>query len=97
MKSEENKPIEVIRDGNLSASIWKREGEKGTYYATTFSKSYRDKRGDYQNSYSFFGTDHLKLAELSKQAYEKERELYDRERQSVREHQPRQQNYDRER
>lgn len=95
--SQHNKPVAVIRDGNLQASIWENENDKGTYYSTTYSKSYKDDRGDYQNSQRFIGTDHLKLSELSKQAYQKERELYDRDRQSSRKARSRDRGDDRDR
>lgn len=90
MKNEKtNKPVEVIRDGNLSASIWQKEGKNGAYYTATYAKSYKDDRGNYQNSHSFYGTDHLKLAELSKQVYQRERELYYLDKQQQRGHEPR--------
>ena len=68
-QSEPREPAEVIRDGNLKASIWRNDGEKGPFYATTFARTWRDEEGQYRDSSSFVASDLLKLSELARSAY----------------------------
>ncbi|NKB59160.1 MAG: hypothetical protein GKS00_22765 [Alphaproteobacteria bacterium] len=70
-----NRPIDKINDGHLKASIWRNEGEKGAFYSTTFSRSYKDSEGKYRDTQSFTGTDLLKLSELARGAYARTNEL----------------------
>lgn len=37
-----NKPVHKIRIGNITASIWANEGQKGTFYNVTINRSYKD-------------------------------------------------------
>ena len=62
-------PEAVLRDGNLKASIWRNDGEKGPFYATTFARTWRDEEGQYRDSSSFVASDLLKLSELARSAY----------------------------
>jgi hypothetical protein len=64
------KPVTTIRDGRISASVWKNEGETNTFYAVTFSRVYTDAEGKLQNSTSFSGTELLKLARLAAKTYD---------------------------
>jgi hypothetical protein len=64
-----NKPVDVLRDGNLKANIWRNEGEKGPFYATTFARTFRDKDGQFRDTDSFVAADLLKLAELARESY----------------------------
>ena len=68
-------PTSVIRDGNLKASIWQNEGEKVTYYTTTFAKTYRDRNGDPRDTSAFNQSDLLRISELAREARSKTREL----------------------
>ncbi len=43
-------PVDRVWDGNLKASIWENEGEKGKFYATSFARTYKDANGDYRDS-----------------------------------------------
>jgi hypothetical protein len=70
-----NPPADVIRDGNLKASIWRNESENGSFYATTFSRSYKDREGQYRETNSFVAADLLKLSKLADQAYERTNDL----------------------
>ena len=76
----DNQPEETLRDGNLKATIWVNEGEKGPYVSVTLAKTYTDDNGKYQDTNSFSQSDLLRVAELSRQAYvcgnELKRELY---------------------
>ena len=35
---KENGPADTLRDGAVKATIWKRESDKGAFYATTLSE-----------------------------------------------------------
>lgn len=94
-KKDNKRPEKTISDGAIKATIWKRETQKGTFYATTFTKTYKDNKGEYQNSQNFSGTDLLKVAELAKQSYQASRDLYYEHRQE--EHSKQQRNHEQER
>lgn len=68
-QSETNKPVSVLRDGNLKATTWRNEGENGPYFSTTFSRTWKDASGEYQDSHSFSGGELLRISELAKEAY----------------------------
>ena len=80
--AENNRPVDVLRDGNLKASIFRNEGEKGAFYSTTFARTYTDERGNLQDSHVFTGTDVLRISELGRQAYSKVRGLEKEEKRS---------------
>ena len=50
-------PIESVRIGDVSASIWKREhqirGEQRAFYSVTLERSFRDRDGAYRYTKSF--------------------------------------------
>ncbi len=68
-------PASVIRDGDLKASIWENEGRKGTYYTTTFAKTYRDANEQPRDTNVFNNSDLLRISELARQAYGRTNEL----------------------
>lgn len=69
-------PTSVIRDGSLKATIWENHGEKGTYFTTTFAKTYRDQAsGELRDTNVFTNNDLLKVSELAREARAKTREL----------------------
>ena len=70
-----NQPADVIRDRNLKASIWRNEGEKGPFYATTLTRSYKGQDGEYRDTHSFIAGDLLRVAELARRAYERSTEM----------------------
>jgi hypothetical protein len=37
----DKRPIEIIRDGSLAASLWERDGKNGRYFEFTLSRSYK--------------------------------------------------------
>lgn len=65
---ESNTPFEVIRDGTVQASIWRNQGENGTYLKVKFKGAYQ-KDGEWHDTDSFSGRELLVLAELARQAY----------------------------
>tara|TARA_R100000789_G_scaffold17692_1_gene20712 strand:- start:600 stop:896 length:297 start_codon:yes stop_codon:yes gene_type:complete len=68
-------PIDEIPDGNLKASIWRNEGEKGPYYATEITRTYKDADGNLRDAHTFIGADLLKVSELPRKSYERTNEL----------------------
>lgn len=68
---EPNKPADVLRDGNLKATLWANNGENGTYITATFAKTYTDKSGKPRDTSSFSGAEMLRVAELARGAYHK--------------------------
>tara|TARA_R110000787_G_scaffold166227_1_gene279242 strand:- start:2066 stop:2389 length:324 start_codon:yes stop_codon:yes gene_type:complete len=71
----QSRPEDVLRDGNLKASIWRNEGERGDYFATTFARTQKDQDGNLRDAHSFVGSDLLKLSELARKSYERTNEL----------------------
>tara|TARA_R110001599_G_scaffold25282_8_gene90576 strand:+ start:1919 stop:2260 length:342 start_codon:yes stop_codon:yes gene_type:complete len=84
-QTEPKQPADVIRDGNLKASIWRNEGESGPFYATSFARSYKDRDGEYRDTHSFVATDLLKLSELARTAYTRTNDLHREEKNQRRE------------
>ncbi len=70
-----HEPVDTIRDGAIKASIWKNESEKGPYFATTISRSYKNADGDWKESRSFNSSDLLKVAEVARLAYARTNDL----------------------
>jgi len=75
---EPQRPVETVRDGDIKSSIWRNTGERGDYHSATFARTYRDNDGNVRDANSFIGTDILKLSEITRQTYNRCREL-DRE------------------
>lgn len=74
--SDKQPPADVIRDGNIKATIWKRESDEGGgFFNTTFSRTYKDEEGNYRDTGSFGANDLLRLSELARSAYGRVREL----------------------
>lgn len=68
-------PIDKIRDGRIEAAIWEHHGKNGTFYSTTFSRTYSDEQDNPKSAHSYSGTDLLKLAQLAERAYVREQAL----------------------
>lgn len=47
------KPANQLRCGNIKATIWENTSEKGPFFATTFSRPFKDKAGEWRNGTSF--------------------------------------------
>jgi len=39
-------PVNTLRCGNIKATIWENVGEKGPFFATTFSRPFEDQSGE---------------------------------------------------
>lgn len=59
-----NRPVHEVRFGRLKAAIWRQESDKGPWYSVTFSRSYQDANGQWQNTTSFGVRDLLEVAKL---------------------------------
>lgn len=81
-------PADVIRDGNLKATIWRNETESGPFYATSFVRTFRDSEGQFHDTNSFVAADLLRLSELARKTYERTSELRREDRQQARQQQP---------
>ena len=63
-------PIRKLKDGLITATIWKNEIETSKFrYSVTFARAYL-KDDQWHEAYSFSGSELLKLARLSKAAYD---------------------------
>ena len=78
MSTQNNKPVDTIRDGSLKATIWENFGEKGTFYSVDLSRTYQDDQGNYHDSHSFSGTEPIQIARLAHLAYTRIGELRQR-------------------
>ena len=75
-----NKPTKTLRDGSIKATIWKNEGEKGTFYRVNFTRGYKDADGNRKDSDSFSGSELLQIAHLAGKAYDSIAELRQQDR-----------------
>lgn len=74
-RQDPKRPEDVLRDGNLKASIWRNESERGDFFATTFARTHKDDEGNIRDSHSFVGADLLKLSELARKTYDRTNEI----------------------
>jgi hypothetical protein len=70
-KSEKvsTKPVHKIRHGAVSASIWRRDTDKGPMHNVTFQRAYRAGE-DWKNTSSFGRKDLLVVGLIAARAYE---------------------------
>jgi hypothetical protein len=47
------KPTHTLRCGNIKATIWQNVGGNGPFFATTFSRPFKDQSGAWRNGTSF--------------------------------------------
>ena len=45
MATNNKKPTHTLRCGNIKATIWQNVSEKGPFFATTFSRPFKDQSG----------------------------------------------------
>ena len=63
-------PVDKVRVGLVTASIWKNQTEKGVFYNVTFERRYKD--GDaWKSSHSYNADDLLALAKAADLAHSK--------------------------
>lgn len=61
-KPKGNPPVHTVRFGSVKAVVWENVTQRGTMYNVTVARSYRDDKGDWQESSSFGADDLLPLA-----------------------------------
>jgi hypothetical protein len=65
----DNQPVNKMRYGQISASIWRQEADKGPMFNVSFQRAYKD--GDeWKTSTSFGKNDLLALSLLATRAFE---------------------------
>jgi len=47
------RPATKLRCGNIKATIWQNVSDKGPFFATTFSRPYKNQAGAWRNGTSF--------------------------------------------
>ena len=65
-----NKPVNTLRYGNIKATIWENTSEKGPFFATTFSRPFKDQSGAWRNGTSFGLNDLEALVSVAREAKE---------------------------
>ena len=70
MTNETEHPFDKVRDGSLTATIWKNEREKAVIYSVEFDRAYTDSEGHIQNARSFSGSQLLRISRLAQKAYD---------------------------
>ncbi|MBX3237288.1 MAG: hypothetical protein KF814_14165 [Nitrospiraceae bacterium] len=63
-----NKPMHTLRCGNIKATIWRNQSEKGPFFSTTFTRPFRDQSGVWRNGTSFGLNDLEALLTVTQQA-----------------------------
>ena len=53
MATNNKKPTHTLRCGNIKATIWQNDSEKGPFFATTFSRPFKDQAGAWRNGTSY--------------------------------------------
>jgi len=64
------KPTHTLRCGNIKATIWQNVSEKGPFFATTFSRLFKDQSGTWRNGTSFGLNDLEALLTVASEAKE---------------------------
>ena len=48
-----NKPANTLRCGSIKATIWQKVSEKSPFFATTFTRPFKNQSGAWRNGTSF--------------------------------------------
>jgi hypothetical protein len=65
-----NKPANTLRCGNVKTTIWQNVSEKGPFFATSFSRHFKDQSGAGRNGTSFGLNDLEALVTVAREAKE---------------------------
>ena len=65
-----NKPANQLRCSNINATIWENVSEKGPFFATTFTRPFKDQSGTWRNGTSFGLNDLEALVTVAREARE---------------------------
>ena len=89
MNEPKKSPVDRVRDGRLSASIWENKDQNGVRrYSVSFEKSYTvetEQGHEWRQTQSFSERDLLALGKLMERAYERIGAMKDQEKTSYRE------------
>ena len=67
---QSKQPANTLRCGNIKATIWQNVSEKGPFFATTFSRPFKDQSGAWRNGTSFGLNDLEALLTVAREAKE---------------------------
>jgi hypothetical protein len=70
MATNNKKPTHTLRCGNIKATIWQNVSENGPFFATTFSRPFKDQSGAWRNGTSFGLNDLEALMNVALEAHE---------------------------
>jgi hypothetical protein len=70
MATNNKKPSHSLRCGNIKATIWQNASEKEPFFATTFSRPFKDQSGAWRNGTSFGLNDLEALMTVANEAKE---------------------------
>ena len=73
--AQTKQPIDKIRLGRITATIWENEGKNGAFYNVVTTRTYRDDDGNYQDASNLSGSDLLVAAVALVQAFVRTEEL----------------------
>lgn len=63
-------PVHEVRLGRIKAAVWENPGDNGeVFLSVTFSRSYKDKDGQWRSASSYSGGDILVLSEVARLAF----------------------------
>lgn len=62
-------PVDKVRVGLITASIWENQTDKGVFHNVTFERRYRDGEGNWKSSHSYNADDLLSLAKAADLAH----------------------------
>ena len=68
MATKNKKPTHTLRCGNIKATIWENPSEKEPFFATTFSRPFKDQSGEWRNGTSFGLNDLEALLTVAREA-----------------------------
>ncbi len=82
-QKQSNPPIDTVRIGRVSSSIWERTDAKGNrFYSVTFSRSYRDENGKIQYADSYGHHDLLRLEKVAGETFRRVDQLEQQDREA---------------
>lgn len=64
------KPWKTIRLSTIACAIWRNEGEHGFWYSCTFTRSYKNKEGEWEYSDSMNRDDLLVMSRCAEKGYD---------------------------
>ena len=53
MATPHSKPATAFRSGNVNVAVWENTGETGPFFSITFSRPYKDAKGNWKTSSSY--------------------------------------------